>query len=76
MSLKTSHELHYSAAHRVGRVAAKKAEQEDWLILLAFNHLCRGWKRMSRPISGISPGDLQLRAVPGGGCAGQLPHLR
>ena len=66
MSLKTSHELGYLRRTGSGRVAAKEQEREDWLILLAFNHLLSGLEAYVSAHLWDFPDDLKLRAVPGG----------
>lgn len=77
MTLKTSHELNYLQRTGSGRVAAKRSEREDWLILLAFNHLMSGLEAYVSAHLWDFPKDLAVRAVPGG-VVGQiaLPHLR
>ncbi len=77
MTLKTSHELSYLERTGSGRVAAKRSEREDWLILLAFNHLMSGLEAYVSAHLWDFPQDLSVRAVPGG-LVGQvsLPHLR
>lgn len=77
MTLKTSHELSYLERTGSGRVAAKRSERQDWLILLAFNHLMSGLEAYVSAHLWDFPQDLAVRAVPGG-VVGQiaLPHLR
>jgi hypothetical protein len=77
MTLKTSHELGYLERTGSGRVAAKRSEREDWLILLAFNHLMSGLEAYVSAHLWDFPRDLAIRAVPGGiGGRISLPHLR
>ena len=69
MSLKTRRELRY--LRRVGseRGDAKRQEHEDWLVLLAFNHLLSGLEAYVSAHLADFPGDLRLQAVPGGAAA-------
>jgi hypothetical protein len=66
MSVKTRHELAY--LRRTGSVRAenKRREHEDWIVLLAFNHLFAGLEAYVGAHLSDFPGDLQIRAVPGG----------
>ncbi len=66
MVLKTSHELHYLRRTGSGRVDVKEQEKEDWLVLLAFNHLLSALEAYVSAHLWDFPGDLELRAVPGG----------
>jgi hypothetical protein len=74
MTLKTHSELRY--LRRVGSVRgdAKRQEHEDWLILLAFNHLFAGLEAYVSAHLADFPGDLRFQAVPGGvGASISLP---
>jgi hypothetical protein len=74
MSLKTRHELDY--LRRTGSVRAddKRQEHEDWLVLLAFNHLFAGLEAYVSAHLADFPGDLRFQAVPGGvGAAASVP---
>jgi hypothetical protein len=66
MSLKTRHELAY--LRRTGSVRGdnKRREHEDWIVLLAFNHLFAGLEAYVSAHLTDFPGDLEIRAVPGG----------
>jgi hypothetical protein len=77
MTLKTSHELHYLRRTGSGRVETKEQEREDWIVLMAFNHLLSGLEAYVSAHLWDFPEDLKLRAVPGG-VGGQLslPPLR
>jgi hypothetical protein len=68
MSLKTSHELRYLRKTKSGSVDAKKQERQDWLVLLAFNHLFAAIEGYVSAHLWDFPEDLQVRAtpVPGG----------
>ena len=66
MSLKTRHELAYLRRTGSERAEDKRREHEDWVVLLAFNHLFAGLEAyVSGHLSDFPP-DLRLRAVPGG----------
>ena len=74
MSLKTRHELDYLRRLRSGRADDKRQEHEDWLILLAFNHLFAGLEAYVGAHLADFPGDLRIEAVPGGfGASVSLP---
>lgn len=77
MTLKTSHELHYLRRTNSGRVEVKEQEKEDWIVLLAFNHLLSALEAYVSAHLWDFPDDLEIRAVPGG-VGGQLslPPLR
>jgi hypothetical protein len=66
MSLKTARELQYLRRTNSGRAEDKRQEHEDWLVLLAFNHLFAGLEAYISAHLADFPGDLRLRAVPGG----------
>jgi hypothetical protein len=74
MSLKTRRELRYLRRTNSGRADSKRQEHEDWVVLLAFNHLFAGLEAYISAHLADFPGDLRLRAVPGGfGAAVSLP---
>jgi hypothetical protein len=77
MTLKTSHELNYLRRTNSGRVEVKEQEKEDWIVLLAFNHLLSALEAYVSAHLWDFPDDLEFRAVPGG-VGGQLslPPLR
>ncbi len=66
MSLKTRHELAYLRRTRSARGDDKRREHEDWIALLVFNHLFAGLEAYVSAHLADFPGDLELRAVPGG----------
>ena len=66
MSLKTRHELAYLRRTRSARADNKRREHEDWLVLLAFNHLFAGLEAYVGAHLTDFPGDLRIRAAPGG----------
>ena len=65
MSIKTNHELGYLRRINSSRVESKKQEREDWLILLAFNHLFAGLEAYVSAHLWDFPGDIRVRAEPG-----------
>ena len=74
MTLKTRSELRY--LRRVGSARAddKRQEHEDWVVLLAFNHLFAGLEAFVSAHLADFPGDLRFEAVPGGvGASVSLP---
>jgi hypothetical protein len=74
MTLKTRSELRY--LRRVGSVRGndKRQEHEDWIVLLAFNHLFSGLEAYVSAHLADFPGDLRFQAVPGGvGATVSLP---
>ncbi len=66
MSLKTRHELAYLRRTGSARGDSKRQEHEDWLVLLAFNHLFAGLEAYVGAHLTDFPGDLKIRAAPGG----------
>ena len=77
MTLKTSHELNYLRRTGSGRVEVKEQEKEDWIVLLAFNHLLSALEAYVSAHLWDFPQDLELRAVPGGvGGRLSLPPIR
>jgi hypothetical protein len=77
MTLKTRRELQYLRRTQSVRADDKRQEHEDWLVLLAFNHLFAGLEAYIAAHLADFPGDLKLEALPGGVGAGvSLPvHL-
>ncbi len=74
MSLKTRHELAYLRRTGSARAEDKRREHEDWLVLLAFNHLFAGLEAYVSAHLADFPGDLRIEAVPGGvGAAVSVP---
>jgi hypothetical protein len=66
MSIKTRHELAYLRRTNSARAEDKRREHEDWLVLLAFNHVFAGLEAYVSGHLSDFPGDLHLRAFPGG----------
>jgi hypothetical protein len=74
MTLKTRSELGYLRRIESGRGDDKRQEHEDWLVLLAFNHLFSGLEAYVSAHLADFPGDLRFEAVPGGvGASVSLP---
>jgi hypothetical protein len=74
MSLKTRHELAYLRRTNSGRAEDKHGEHQDWIVLLAFNHLFAGLEAYVSGHLTDFPRDLHLEAVPGGvGAAVSVP---
>ncbi len=66
MSLKTRHELAYLRRTGSARADNKRREHEDWIVLMVFNHLFAGLEAYVGAHLSDFPGDLKLRAAPGG----------
>jgi hypothetical protein len=66
MAIKTRHELAYLRRTNSGRADDKRREHEDWLVLLAFNHVFAGLEAYVSGHLTDFPGDLRLQAYPGG----------
>jgi hypothetical protein len=76
MTLKTRRELDYLRRHQSPRGDAKRQEHEDWLVLLAFNHLFAGLEAFVAAHLSDFPGDLHVEARPGGMGAGVSLPIR
>lgn len=68
MTVKTMREL-ADLGPESARLEAKKQQREDWLVLLAFNHLLSGLEAYVSAHLWDFPGDLSVRRVPGGTAA-------
>jgi hypothetical protein len=66
MTLKTRHELDYLRSTGSERADSKRQEHEDWLVLLAFNHVFAALEAYVGAHLADFPGDLKIRAMPGG----------
>jgi hypothetical protein len=74
MTLKTRSELRYLRRVESVKGDDKRQEHEDWIILLAFNHLFAGLEAYVSAHLADFPGDLRFQAVPGGiGASVSLP---
>lgn len=74
MAIKSQHELNYLRRTNSGSVSAKEKERQDWLVLLAFNHLFSAIEAYVSAHLWDFPDDLEMRAVPlpGGGVGATL----
>ena len=68
MMLKSGTELRYLEAEGTDslRIESKKQEQQDWLVLLAFNHLFAGLEAYVSAHLWDFPADVRMRAMPQG----------
>ena len=74
MAIKTRHELAYLRRTNSARAEDKRREHEDWVVLLAFNHVLAGLEAYVSGHLTDFPGDLRLQALPGGvGASISLP---
>jgi hypothetical protein len=64
MSIKSAHELNYLRRTGSLKVASKRQEKQDWLVLLAFNHLFAGVEAFVSAHLWDFPEDLEVSAVP------------
>jgi hypothetical protein len=64
MAIKTSHELQYLRRTGSGSIKAKEQEKQDWLVLLAFNHLFSGIEAYVSSHLWDFPDDLEISAAP------------
>jgi hypothetical protein len=76
MALKTRHELAYLRRTGSERAEDKRGEHQDWVVLLAFNHLFAGLEAYVSAHLSDFPADLKLQAVPGGFGAGMSIPIR
>ena len=72
MVLKTNSELNYTKATDTTAVANKTQEREDWLVIMAVNHLIAGLEAYVSAHLWDFPGDLALKPVRGGGVAASV----
>jgi hypothetical protein len=72
MTIKTRRELGYLRRNLSGRADSKRQEHEDWVVLLAFNHLFAGLEAFVSAHLADFPGDLRFEALPEGGVGAQL----
>lgn len=66
MALKTHHELEYLERTGSDRVEDKRQERQDWFVLVGMNHLFSGLEAFVSANLFDFPGDLTVRALPGG----------
>lgn len=65
MAMKTGTELHYLDRADSATAVARRAERQDWFVLLAFNHLFSALEAYVSAHLIDFPRDLHLRVVPG-----------
>jgi hypothetical protein len=76
MSLKAAGEVRYLERIEAdsARLESKRQERQDWLILLAFNHLFAGLEAFVSSHLQDFPADVRIRAIPQGiGVGASLP---
>lgn len=66
MALKAHYELRYLQRTNSARVAAKRAERQDWFVLVAVNHLFSALEAFVSANLYDFPGDLRMRTLPDG----------
>lgn len=66
MVLKSSGELDYLERTGSERIEAKRQERQDWVVLLAMNHLFSGLEAFVAANLFDFPGDLRARPLPQG----------
>ena len=72
MVLKTNSELQYTNAADTAAVSNKTDEREDWLVIMAVNHLIAGLEAYVSAHLWDFPGDLALKPMRGGGVAASV----
>jgi len=70
MTVKSAHRLAYLKDAGSDKVAAKRQELQDWIVLLAFNHLLAGAEAYVAAQLWDFPGEIQLQTLPKGVGAG------
>jgi hypothetical protein len=66
MFLKSRNQLHYQESIDAETVEDKKAEVQDWLVLLIFNHLLSGAEAYVSALLWDFPTELEVSVLPGG----------
>ncbi len=66
MTIKVSHELSHLEHTGSSRTSAKRKERQDWLVLLAFNHLFSAIEAYVSTHLRDFPPDLRVQALPDG----------
>jgi hypothetical protein len=68
MTVKTIRELRYLTRVDAdsARIASKRSQRQDWLILLGFNHLFAGLEAFVATELHTFPADVRFRMIPGG----------
>lgn len=65
MTLKASAELHFLDRVDTATARSRRAERQDWIVLIAFNHLFAGLEAYVSAHLVDFPRDLHIRAIPG-----------
>lgn len=66
MALKTSNELRFLDRADTATASLRRAERQDWIVLIAFNHLFSALEAYVSAHLIDFPVDLHMRALPGG----------
>jgi hypothetical protein len=66
MALKTTSELHFLERTDTSLVDDKRGERQDWIVVMVANHLFAGLEAYVSANLFDFPGDLRIRALPGG----------
>lgn len=66
MALKTSTELSFLDVADSATAVARRAERQDWIVLIVFNHLFSALEAYVSAHLIDFPADLHFRALPGG----------
>jgi hypothetical protein len=72
MVLKTNSELNYAKSSDTTAVSDKTQQREDWMVIMAVNHLVAGLEAYVSAHLWDFPGDLALKPVRGGGVAASV----
>ena len=72
MAVKASTELHYLKRTGSERINRKRAERDDWLVLMGFNHLMAALEAYVSAHLWDFPADLRVRSFPGRGISGSV----
>jgi hypothetical protein len=78
MALKASNELRYLSVADSATAESRRAERQDWIVLIVFNHLFSALEAYVSAHLVDFPRDLRIRALPGSrpgiGVSIGLPH--
>ncbi len=66
MTIKSAHQLNFQESIDAETVDDKRAEFQDWLVLLVFNHLLAGIEAYVSALLWDFPAELEARALPDG----------
>ncbi len=66
MTIKSAHQLNFQKSIDAETVDDKRAEFQDWLVLLVFNHLLAGTEAYVSALLWDFPTELEARALPEG----------